>query len=173
MAVLTKQRVEVSVNVMEKSVTYMANTLFQMAFRVAKDRGLPAELIVRNRDSLERGFFTWLAEQSLLSLHFEIVAPDGSKALERWDVSFDYSADPDLEVRKPPVEEIGDVCRRLRALPPGTWYRLIVHTKPDASKVDGWTPTTFKPFTASREEALPGWGFGHIGGKAFCREGTW
>jgi len=173
MGAITKQRVQVSVNVMTKSVTYMANTLFQLAFRIAKERGLSPDYITANRDMLERAFFTWLAEQSLQSLHVEIVSPDGSRALERWDVSFDYSADPDPEVRKPPVEELARVCKKLRSLPRGTYYRILVQTKPGASKVAGWQQTAFKPFTATREQALSGWGYGHVGAKLWYREGTW
>jgi len=173
MGAITKQRVEVSVNVMERSVTYMANTLFQLAFKIARERGLPPDYITANRDILERGFFTWLAEQTLQSLHFEIVSPDSRKALERWDVSFDYSADPDPDVRKPPIEELASVCKKLRSLPHGTYYRILVTTKPGASKVEGWYDTSFMPFTASRKEALPGWGYGNIGANLWYREGTW
>jgi hypothetical protein len=173
MATVTKQRVEVSVNVMEKSVTYMANTVFQLGYRIAKGRGLSPEYITRSRDILERGFFTWLAEQTLLSLHFEIISPEGAKALERWDVSFAYSASPNLEVRKPPVDEVERVCAKLRSLPPGTYYRVLVTTKPGASKVEGWNDASFLPFTQAKEQDLSGWGYGHIGAKLMYREGTW
>ena len=173
MGTMTKQRVEVSVNVMEKSVTYMANTLFLLAFRIVNARGLKPDFITKNRKTLEDGFFTWLAEQTLESVHVEIISLTGSKALERWDVSFDYSADPDNKVRKPPIEELADVCSNLRRLPRGTRYRIVVHTKPGASKVPGWYETTFKPFTQAREEELSGWGYGHIGAKLFYREGSW
>lgn len=173
MSTITKQRVEVAVNVMQKSVTYMANTLFQTVFRIARGRGLSPDYVTANRDVIERGFFTWLGEQTLESLHVEIIAQDGSKALERWDVTFDYSADPDQDVRKAPVEEVEGICQKLRALPQGTYYRLLVGTKPGASKVAGWQETTFKPFAATREEAFSGWGYGHIGAKLFYREGTW
>lgn len=173
MEAITKQKVEVSVNVMEKSVTYIANTLFQLAFRIVNARGLKPDFITQNRNALEDGFFTWLAEQSLESVHVEVTSLTGSEALERWDVTFDYSADPDPEVRKPPVEELAAVCNKLRRLPQGTRYRIVVKTKPGASKVPGWYETTFKPFTQAREEELPGWGYGHIGAKLFYRQGTW
>ncbi len=32
---------------------------------------------------------------------------------------------------------------------------VVVHTKPEASKVEGWHPTTMKPFVMAREEAFP------------------
>ena len=119
MGVLLKQKVDVSVNVMEKSIIYMVNTLFNVMFRIINARGLRPDYITANREIIENGFFTWLAEQTLESLHLEIISPDGSRALERWDVSFDYSAEPNPEVRKPPVEEIAAIRNKLRSLPRG------------------------------------------------------
>jgi len=173
MATITKQRVGVTVNVMEKSVTYMSNSLFQLGFKITKERGLSPDYLVDNRDILERGFFTWLSEQSLLSLHVEIISPDGKKALERWDLKFDYSAEPDMRVQKPPVEEVKEVSRRLRTLPEGVTYRIVVETKPDASDIEGWYETDFFPFSQTNESSLPGWGFGNIFGKLLIREGSW
>lgn len=173
MGALLKQKVDVSVNVMQKSVTFMVNTLFNLMFRITNARGLRPDYITANREIIENGFFIWLSEQTLESLHLEIISPDSSRALERWDVSFDYSAEPDPEVRKLPVEEIAAIRNRLRSLPRGTYYRIVVHTKPEASKVEGWHPTMMKPFAMAREEAFPEWGYGHIGGKLFYREGKW
>lgn len=170
---ITGQQVEVSVNVMEKSVTYMANMLFQLAFKIAKERGLSPDYIVQRRDKLERGFFVWFAEQTLAELHIEVLAPDGLKALERWDMTFEYSSNPDMEVRKPPVEELADICKELRSLPPGAHYRIVVRLKPDASDVEGWHETEFKPFTAASEKAFSKWGYGNIGGKLMYRGGIW
>jgi hypothetical protein len=46
-------------------------------------------------------------------------------------------------------------------------------TKPGASRVEGWCETNFMPFSASRQEALPGWGYGNIGANLLYKEGTW
>jgi hypothetical protein len=173
MGTLVKEKVGVSVNVMEKSVTFMVNTLFNLMLRILNARGLRPDHIIGNREIIENGFFTWLAEETLERLHLEIIAPDGTKALERWDISFEYSAVPDLTVRKPPVEELAEIQKKLRSLPRGTCYRIVVHTKPGASPVKGWYPTTLKPFTAKREETFARWGYGHIGGQLYYREGTW
>ena len=173
MSTMTEQKVNVSVNLMEKSVTYMSNTLFQIKFKIAQGRGLSPDYLVQNREILENGFFAWLSEQTLLSVHFEVIAPDGSKALERWDLSFDYRADPDETVEKPPVQQIEEACRKLRSLPPGTNYRILVETKPEASEVQGWHETEFLPFAEKSNQEFSNWGYGHIFGKLWYREGTW
>ena len=173
MRTMTKQKVEMKVNVFQKSVTYQVTTLFQVMFRITKARGLASSYITNNRDVLERGFFTWFSERMLETLYFEIVTEDGSKALERWEVNFDYSDNPDPEVRKPPIEQLESFCKKLRTLPRGTYYRILVQTKPGASEVEGWYPTSFKPFSQSNEKSFSGYGFGNIGAKLWYREGKW
>lgn len=173
MGAITKQRVDVVVDVMQKSVVYMTNTLFQVILWIAKGRGLSPDYITSNRDIIERGFFTWLVEEALESLHFEIVSRDGSKSLERWDLNFEYSANPNSEVRRPPIDQIDDFCKKLRELPKGTYYRILVRTKPGASDVEGWQPTNFMPFSQSREEVFSDWGYGNISANLWYREGTW
>ncbi|OVE78513.1 hypothetical protein BVY01_05240 [bacterium I07] len=173
MATTNKQKVEVGVNMMEKSITFMANTLFQMAFKIANARRLSPDYLVQNRELLESGFFTWFAEGMLESLHFEVLSPDGKKALERWDIYFSYSANPDPSVKKPPIGEIEEVAARLKALPPGTSYRIVIQTKPGASNVQGWQQTDFLSFDQKSEHAFSGWGYGHVDGTLFYREGTW
>lgn len=173
MGTMTKQKVRVSVNVMTKSVNYVVNTIFLLAFRITKWRGLPPHYLASNRDIIERGLFTWLAEQTLEQLHIEVISPDSSRALERWDMAFIYSADPDPEVGQPAMGDVESLCRKLRALPPGTQYRLLVQTKPGASDVEGWRESQFLPFTAAREQDLTQWGYGNIQGRLMYREGTW
>lgn len=173
MSTMTDQKVDVNVNVMEKSITYISNSLFQLFLRITNGRNLPPDYITSNRDILEKGFFTWCSEQSLKSVHLEIISPDSARAVERWDIALSYSSDPDSEVKKTPVSQIADVCKKLKGLPRGSQYRILVQTEPWASRVNGWSETSFKPFKEKSMKNFSGFGYGHIHGKLYYREGSW
>jgi len=173
MATITQQQVRVSMNVLTMSVNYMVNTVMQLMLRIIKERGLSPKELIRDRDLLEDGLSTWLREQTLESLHVEVVSRRGEKALEIWTTVLEYRAEPDLQVRKPPVDQLATLCKKLRSLPSGTRYRILVSLRPGATEVPGWVDAEFRPFTQAREETLSGWGYGHIGGKLVYREGVW
>ena len=117
MSTMTDQKVDVRVDVFTKSVTYIVNCIFQVFLRISNLRDLPAKYIITNRSIIENGLFCWNSERSLKSGHLEIISPDGSRVLERWDISLSYSDSPNEEVKKPPVDQIADFCKNLKKLP--------------------------------------------------------
>lgn len=155
--------VGVSVNVMEKSVTYVANTVIQLLFRIAHSRGLSPNYLQHNLEIIENGLRTWLSEQKLRFFLLQVYVPGQKEALENWETVFSYYADPNEEVRKPPVEEIEEACKYLSKLPSRTTYTIYASVDPGASEVAGWVPGTPKPLASSVEKIFKDWGFGNIG----------
>lgn len=167
------KHIGVGINLMEKSVTFMANAVIQTLFRIAHKRGLDPGYLQSNVQIIEEGLVTWLAEEKLLSLLLQVYVPGRADALEDWETAFEYYADPYLEVQKPPIEQIEEACRQLASLPPAAGYRIYAHLAPDASEVAGWVPGTPLVIDVDVEQEFDGTGFGHIGGKIRYRGGRW
>jgi len=68
MGTMVREKIDVGVNIVQRSITYMVNTTFQVLLEIIKRRNLRPDLLIRNRKVIEDGLFTWLAEQSLLSI---------------------------------------------------------------------------------------------------------
>jgi hypothetical protein len=171
MSTHVSQREAVTVNVAERSVTYIANTMFQVLFRIVAGRGLSPQHMSENRESLENGLFTWLAEQTLLRAFLEVFIASSDEAIERWDFDFTYTSDPRQGTRQPPVDEINRLCGTLRALPAGTQYRIVVQTAPGATRVPGWEPTNLRHLDETRSASVEAWGHGPLSASLTYRQG--
>lgn len=161
MTTIVRQSTDVTVNVTQRTVTYVANTMFQMFLRITSARNLGPTYITKNRESIENGLFVWLAEHSLEQAYVEVFMPGEDTALERWDFAFTYTDSPDTGVRKPPVEELGNLCSKLQAIPEHAEYRIVVHTAPGSIKVPGWEPTSLRQISESDSQELQAWGYGN------------
>jgi hypothetical protein len=161
--------IRVRVNLLEKSVTYMSNCLLQIGYRIEGGRGLSGDgYLSRNQEWIERGFRVWLAEQALVSVHFEIFDPHADKAYEVGKVVLDYSTDPrGEEVTKPPIAQLEEVLKKLPPLPPGAKLRVVAFKAAHASVVPGWYPTQLRALIGVPEEVEVGdaYGFGHVWGR--------
>lgn len=164
--------VGVVIDTFTKSVNFQVNMLMQLGLHLVKERGLSPRYIISQRATLEAGMFTWLTEQSLLGFSYEIYDPTNHVALERFDIDFVYSNEPDSSVRPLNRQKISDVCRKLTALPPGTEYRVIVQTAPGATDVEGWEPTEYLPLGESVDIEIGEHGYGNIGAKLIYRGRT-
>ena len=171
MGTLVSERVDVSVNVMERSVTATSNWVFQLLLRIASLRGLPADYLLDKRQIVETGLFAWLAEQTLEGFSVEIWNPDSDEAIERFDFEFNYRAEADTKVRNPNMAKLEEFCHTLRGLPSNAQYRILVSTAPGATQVEGWYPGEFKPLHVDHEEQLSDHGFGFVGTKLVYRGG--
>jgi len=129
-----------------------------------------------NQAWIERGIQTWLGEQKLLSAHYEIYDPETDKAYERCQIDLTYIIDAREEVVKPPIEELDALLRKLPKLPPGAKLRIVVTKAPGASEVEGWYPTTLRPFVGGSTEDITvgdnAHGFGHIWGRVVYKVAT-
>jgi hypothetical protein len=126
----------------------------------------------RTHQIIENGFRAWLAEEKLLDVRFEIFDPHSDKAYEVCVVALEYVADPNEDdanvVKKPPIEQLEALCTRLPQLPEDAKFRVMVHTAPGASEVEGWYPTVGKELMGGVKEDIEvggGHGFAHIKGK--------
>jgi hypothetical protein len=163
MGTLVSQEVNVSVNVMERSVTASTNWVMQLVFRIINLRGLSPEHLISKREIIEKGVYVWLAEQKLEGISLEISAPDGTEAIERFDFQFSYQANPDLSVRDPNIARLEEFCRKLETLPSDSRYVVVVHTASGATEISGWYPYSPLPLNATTEVHLSDHGYGHIG----------
>jgi hypothetical protein len=108
-------------------------------------------------------------------VYYEIYDPVSDKAYETAEINFDYYADPNEEVVKPPVEELEALFSRLSALPAGAQFRCVVTTAPNATKIPGWTSTRLKDLIGGTKEdvAIGSFGYGHAQGSVQYRIGNW
>ena len=81
MSTNVRQSTDVIVNVAERSVVYIANSLFQMFFRIAAERRLSPSYITEDREIIESGLFSWLGERSLQRAYLEVFLPGERSAL--------------------------------------------------------------------------------------------
>ncbi|HXE74702.1 MAG TPA: hypothetical protein VNN18_03555 [Candidatus Xenobia bacterium] len=163
MATLVKEKVSVDVDILQRSVTYTVNTVFQTMFKVVGGRGLPSDYLIERRKVIEDGLFTWLTEQALFSLHVEVFKRGENKCIERWDFEFVYRAEPDEKVGRPPLEELEQFMSKLKSLPAGAQYGLLANLKAGYTEVPGWSPRELMELEATDEQRLNAWGYGNIG----------
>jgi hypothetical protein len=95
----------------------MANTLLQISYRIEAGRVQTGHSMADYQEVIERGFRTWLAEEKLLRVHFELFSPQSNQAYEVCVVELTYSTDPREEVVKPPIEELEALFTKLEKLP--------------------------------------------------------
>jgi hypothetical protein len=172
MSSVTRQATDVVVNIAERSVVFITNTMFQMLLRITSERNLGPRYITDHREDLENGLFVWLAEQSLRSAYLEIFIEGEDRALERWDFQFTYKLNADTATKHPPVGELSKLCSKLESLPAEARYLVVVITAQDASKVPGWGPTKLRVLNESSSESLEAWEYGNISVGVTYRGGT-
>ena len=158
------------------TAVYMTNSLIQIGFRIEAGRGLSGYM-TENQAVIERGLQTWVGEQKLLSLHFELFDPTGDKAYEVFTVEINYLTDPHEEVVKPPIEQLEDVLKKLRQLPPGARFRVVAMRAPGFTPVDGWYPTNLRELKGGVAEQVEvgdkDFGYGLAMGKITYTRGNW
>ena len=173
----TTTMMKLSVNLMEKSVVYLCNCLIQLGFRIEHLR-VGSDYMRRHLERLVAGFKTWLGEQKLETVAYEIYSPQADKAYEKGEVTLEYYADPTEEqevVKPPPIEDMEAMLQRLKTLPEDAKFRVVVTLGPNASHVPGWSQTVLRELMGSVKEDVDvgSFGFGHASGKLQYRIGNW
>ena len=171
MSVLTIETVEV--NLITQSAIALANMVFRVLLEIARERGLSSGYLADGREVVEKGLFTWLAEEALILVRFEVSFPESDKALEVFELGFEYVDDGSEDLIKPDIEHLRDFCRQLNSLPVGAEYEVKVSHEPWASEVEGWVPCTFKEVDVEREDVLGDFGYGAIGGHLTYQGSVW
>ena len=171
MSVTTIGKVEV--DLLTASTTYTVNMVFRALLEIARGRGLSSAYLTDRHESIEEGLYIWLSENSLLKVHLEVSLTHSEKALERFELAFEYVTDAKMELEKPNVERLRDFCRQLQTLPPGAEYRMLVSLERWASEVPGWTPSYFKELDADTETSITSFGYGAIGTTLVYRGASW
>lgn len=171
MSTVAKQATEIAVNTVQKSVTYIANTMFQVFIRITSERHLGPGYITQNREIIENGLFVWLAEQTLEWACLEVFCPGIDQALERWDFQFSYVHTVQTELDRPPINGMTELCQKLRSLPTHAKYRIVVTTARGATEVPGWSPTKLRDLDESESQELEAWGYGNVSVKLTYKGG--
>jgi hypothetical protein len=173
MGTLVSQNVEVGVNVLGQSVTGTTNWVFQLLLKATNLRDLAPDHLLDRREIIEKGLFTWLAEQTLEVISLEIFEPGREDALERFDHVFSYLAEPDMTVRNPDIAEVEAFCSTLQRLPASAQYRIAVSVRDGATVVEGWREGALRPLSVTKEQRLSDHGYGVIGTQFVYRGGAW
>jgi len=172
MSVLTIESVEV--NLITTSATAVTNMIFRVLLDIARERGLSSSYLADLREVIQKGLFTWLSEEALKFLRFEVSFPNSNKALEVFELHFEYIANGSRELQKPNIQRLHEFCSQLAALPQGVQYVIKVHNESWASQVEGWVPTTFKEVDGdSRDLEGGGFAYGSIAASVSYRGSKW
>jgi hypothetical protein len=160
---ITRQSTDIVVDTTQVTATYVMNTVLQAFLRICSSRRLGPNYINENREILENGLFAWIVEQTLKTAYLEVFIDRQKEAMERWDFTFTYENRPEKPSCKPPIQELNALCTRLKVLPAGTKYRVVVQTAPGAIQVPGWEPTKLRELTDSSSCEFSGWAYGNVG----------
>ncbi len=174
----TGTALKVTVNLLEKAVNYTVNILMQLGYRIESGRGLSgAGYMSGEHEVIERGFRTWITEQKLLRVRFQIYDPKTDKAYEVVEANLTYTADSREKVVKPPIEQLEAAMKKLQKLPSDAKFGVIVQCAPGYSEVPGWTTGEFKELMGGLSEEIEvgteAHGFGPIWGRIIYRIGNW
>jgi hypothetical protein len=132
--------------------------------------------MTRHHEFYERGLRIWLTEEKLLSVHFEIFDPITDEAYEVCTVILDYTTDLE-QVAKPAIDELEAMLAKLRDLPPGAKFRLVVMRAPGFTPVEGWALTRLKSLKGGAGQTMrigdQKFGYGPISGELVYTVSNW
>ena len=160
MSVQVEDSTNITVNTMTMTANFVVNQVFLTLFRIAKGRNLSPLYLSEQRKVLEEGIFMWISEQTLKQLALEVFQKASDQAIERFEFDFNYVADPSMQVRQPAINSFEAFMATLNKLPDDATYHVLVTLKPNATQIEGWNSTQFKPLNITQKVDLGNWGFG-------------
>jgi hypothetical protein len=139
-------RTSVGVRVWATSTIYVANEALRTQMEIVGSRGLNIDYIASDLEVISKGYRTWLTTRHLKKAILEIYDPRTDKAVERWDLCFDYDSSGTGDPREFRTEmgKLKDFVSKLRKLPPGCEYHIIVELGDGAPLVQGWEPCSLR-----------------------------
>lgn len=157
MPVQQKIKTEIGVKTWTKATIFVANEVFHVWLTILQQRGLSNADLLKKREIISNGLFTWLLTRHLRRAILEVYEENSSQATERWDMIFKY-ANPNEDVHS--QEEVDNVwdtylaevtafMKTLGSLPSGVVYRIVVELADDVDgspppDVDGWGQTSLR-----------------------------
>ena len=137
------------------SVTYVAQNILKSLKDILVLSGLGPDKLVGQWDVLQRGLATWLQTQDLEKVMLEIFDPKTDKLVLKWDLDIVYgcaaSADGTFWTD---TDQLRYHIHKAGLLPSQVEYRVLVHTKDGAQKVDGWSSTTARSTQGMVKQSL-------------------
>jgi hypothetical protein len=123
-------------------VTFLTNEILKMGYRIEFGRVGTGytPYMTGLHEVIERGIRTWLSEQKLEAVRFELYDPHRDEAYEICLVNLAYSTEAkgDAVAVKAPIEQLEDLFTKLEKLPPGAQFRIMAHNAKGYSRVEGW-----------------------------------
>ena len=155
---VSEVRTSIGVKVWAMSTIYVANEVLRAWFEIANLRGLDNDYLSSNLETISRGLQTWLTTRHLRRAVLEVYDPQTDMAVERWDMVFDYdsSGTGGPQSFRTEMDKLREFASRLRSLPPGCRYRVVVQLDEGALPVRGWVPTTLRSVDHLRSHNLGG-----------------
>ena len=148
----------VGVRVWATSTIFAATELQRTQLEIVGLRDLDSRYMTSNLDLISRGYHTWITTRHLKRSMIEIYDPQTDNAVERWDLCFDYdtSGTGDPRQFKTEMDKLKAFASKLRKLPPGCTYRIVVELEEGAPQVQGWEYTTLRSVDHLKKNALGG-----------------
>ena len=148
----------VNVNASSHSTIYTANEVQRTNMEIVGLRGLDSRYMTSSLGIISRGYQTWITTRHLKSSILEIYDPRTDKVVETWNMCFDYdsSGTGDPRAFKTEINKLKDFASKLRKLPAGCRYRIIVELAEGAPEVPGWSYATLRDTSHLKKNALGG-----------------
>jgi len=133
----------VTVNTNTHTVTYVTTKLLYSLQTIINGIGLDPAALTRQWSDLEEGLSTWLESRDLIEVFLEVFSPTTGKLVTRWDLEivYGYTGDGSLWTDPWPIKY---AIQKAGCDPAGCDYSIIIHTKPGAKSLPGWSPVDFK-----------------------------
>jgi hypothetical protein len=129
----------VAVNTYTHSVTYVADNILKSLKDIVRLSGLDPSHLVNSWESTMRAMRAWLESQHLEQVTLEIYDPITDALVTKWDIDIAYawSAGGDGNFWTD-TEQLKYHIRKQGIAPSQAKYRLLLKTKPNEPKVEGW-----------------------------------
>jgi len=129
----------VAVNTYTHSVTYVADNILKSMKDIIRLSGLDPSHLAECWDVTIRGLRTWLESQHLERVMLEVFDPRTDALVTKWEIEIVYgwgSREGNFWVDS---DALKYHIRKHGLAPSEAKYRLLLKTKPNAPKVDGWS----------------------------------
>ena len=133
----------VAVNTYTHSVTYVADNILKSFKDIIRLSGLDPSRFVQDWELYMRALKTWLGTGDLEKVVLEVFDPSTRGLIVRWeiDIVYGWSGDGGFWTD---TDQLKYHIRKAGLAPSDAAYDILLKTKPDRPKVDGWGPGSFR-----------------------------
>ena len=144
----------VAVNTYTHSVTYVADNILKSLKDIIRLSGLDPTKLVESWDSNMRALKFWLDGQYLERVVLEIFNPKTDALVLRWDMDIVYNWSSGDGGFWTDTDQLRYHIRKAGLAPSEASYRLLLHHKPSAPAVSGWSDTPYRSTVGMARQSL-------------------